>query len=278
MNAPRQIWMRVNRDGSRRTWLAERSEAHGFPRLSNPASPRSAFTLIELLVVISIIALLIAILLPALSQAKEKARQAECGSNLHQIGVAVNTYATDYNGFIPRQWSHNEQMQTTPSPTAIAYWVGAWPVSNGVRACFNFAPLEFRGYAATPKMFYCPSQPYDLFQWATYSSSWALSHQQRLATPVYIFTGYNYIPQLGATGYMPYSRIERFPADRAMGTDILFGKFASSHGPGWWLLFADGHVKFKGNQAVYDSLPPVYDGNMNSWGLFQAALQPLEQQ
>ena len=67
------------------------------PRTTRP----SAFTLIELLVVISIIALLIGILLPALGAARAAARESACLSNIRQLGIALQTYATDYKGGYP---------------------------------------------------------------------------------------------------------------------------------------------------------------------------------
>jgi prepilin-type N-terminal cleavage/methylation domain-containing protein len=59
-----------------------------------------AFTLIELLVVVAIIAVLVAILLPALAQARSTARSVACQSNLRQVGVALGSYANDYDDSI----------------------------------------------------------------------------------------------------------------------------------------------------------------------------------
>ena len=62
---------------------------------------KAAFTLIELLVVIAIIAILAAILFPVFAQAREKARQSACVSNLKQIGTAFAIYTQDYDGLLP---------------------------------------------------------------------------------------------------------------------------------------------------------------------------------
>ena len=63
----------------------------------------NAFTHIELLVVMGIIGVLAAIILPALHSARERARTANCQSNLHQMGVALQQYTTDFDGLLPHE-------------------------------------------------------------------------------------------------------------------------------------------------------------------------------
>ncbi len=81
--------------------------------MSRPRYCQRAFTLIELLVVIAIIALLAAMMLPALRNAREKGRQIACVANLHHLGIAVQMYADDYGGRFPYLTWQTEYLQFT---------------------------------------------------------------------------------------------------------------------------------------------------------------------
>ncbi len=77
-----------------------------------------AFTLIELLVVISIIAILAALLLPAISLVRDAARSAQCASNVRQLGIAVLQYVGEHDGVLPPGWVQGtENIWDASSPT-----------------------------------------------------------------------------------------------------------------------------------------------------------------
>jgi len=102
---------------------------------------KKGFTLIELLVVIAIIAILAAMLLPALARAREQARRSVCISNLKQIGLAIKMYAQDYKEYYP---AIEDTPTTGPSTGRVVCDLG----------------LLYPRYVSTQKTFICPSDLY----------------------------------------------------------------------------------------------------------------------
>ena len=231
------------------------------------------FTLIELLVVIAIIAILAAMLLPALSKAREKARSVSCVSNLKQNQLACNIYAQDNEGIIPIYWE-GPFMDDTGSKNSYVSWADH---------------LYLGGYIPyQSKSLQCPSLLCEISTHSSYSRMMNQIYGVAGGKPdnaLYSFTGNNSIGNSGmsrGSNVWPcfmFTEVNKLPAatfflgdTRSNGSEVqiyIIGRTGSPgyadmrHAGRWNLSFLDGHTEshtpqstvglMKANSSVYIS-------------------------
>ena len=210
-----------------------------------------AFTLIELLVVAGIVALLAALLLPALTTARSSARIAQCQGNLRQIGMAIYSYCQHYGGCIPA---------VTPSPTNQV-WNDAAGAPDGLGV------LVTQSYLAEPSALFCPL---DLTNSAQVDGA-------RIGKPAGqaggdAYGSYLYRQQCIGTGTFHIESLGRNPEGQAMcalALDVSCPPYPEpAHGGNSVnILFCDGSVKTADNEANLYSVMDISYYPPNAQGL-----------
>jgi prepilin-type N-terminal cleavage/methylation domain-containing protein/prepilin-type processing-associated H-X9-DG protein len=205
--------------------------------------PAKAFTLIELLVVIAIIAILAALLLPALSAAKQRAWTTQCNSNLHQIGLGMKMFADDNNGLYPESggtiyWGTNDPTTGKPSwMEQIFPYVG----NTNVYDCPSNVqlPLQYQG-------------PFDYFNGchaafvAAGGQFAALKSTAILFPSAYVLGGDTAGTVGGPTLVDPLCADKDDYTQNCIGgaADPSLTEFWQVHSKGQNVMFADGHSKW----------------------------------
>ena len=203
---------------------------------------KKIFTLIELLVVIAIIAILAAMLLPALTQARDRAKNIECVSRTKQLGVGITMYCPDYSGFLPYgPGVSNSAAQFGYSggtiPQALAPYLSKtsatkWETVNQLWECPRVPRYTVWG---TP--FYCNKWPNGyLFLTTDGKGSRKISNTKDMSKKILLMDSLD--PTTGNRNDQIYFR------PMANGPSTSFGNLSrlGVHGKTGGTLFVDGHA------------------------------------
>lgn len=137
------------------------------------------FTLIELLVVIAIIGILASMLLPALMQARDAAREIGCVNNLKQIGLAQEAYASDYDSSLPVDYTETDVWRRGPSGTYLEHLL-----SKEISQETRYPTASSNGWA-TGGVFICPSSDISLID-----LGWGMKYKSPHAPAGNSYNGY----------------------------------------------------------------------------------------
>ena len=149
---------------------------------------RNGFTLIELLVVVAIIALLVALLLPALNEARAVAKRSVCATNIHSLILGVHLYDNDHNEIPNRS---NYAWGYAPNYLVLGYG----HVPDAMEKNTGDFSVMYPYYLHTPDAFYCPDGPYYADEepvgapGETYFAHWAPWHNRTARIITYGYLG-----------------------------------------------------------------------------------------
>jgi prepilin-type N-terminal cleavage/methylation domain-containing protein len=146
---------------------------------TSPLLHRTGFTLMELLIVIAIIALLSALLLPALSRGREKARQTVCIGNLRQLGLAARMYWDDHDGRAFHYRTHETNNGTI-------YWFGWMERGAEGQRAFDRTMGALHPYLAGRGIELCPSLGYHMakFKLKATGAAYGYGYNIHLSVPI----------------------------------------------------------------------------------------------
>ena len=258
---------------------------------ANPAgSPLKGFTLIELLVVIAIIAILAAMLLPALSKAKSKAQRVNCVSNLKQWGLAQSIYAVDNNDAIPRDGmgATGTYPGTPPqgTPDDLNAWFNLLPPNVGERRLTDYynepggnARLKLPFPGGRGKIWHCPSASMTDSEFAVLNGG---------GVNGFFSYAFNIDLKRSTTGTIPYPKMPKMsdikkPTATVLMFDVVFNpvrevvnsspqfnsvnpanrfrSIGTRHDFGTVITFLDGHSQYFKIKAVTNAAAGTWPAN-----------------